>query len=96
MCKHNDVELVVLNHKGVYIDRCIVPYVKALNTNGITTAMSCCGHGEVEGSIITMFENQYRLVVIGPIEKGTPARFLNEFQKFHEKFDNIRLKEEGR
>lgn len=34
------------------IDRCIAPFVKALNKVGILTASSCCGHGERDGEII--------------------------------------------
>jgi len=33
------------------IDKCIAPLVKALNDAGITTILSCCGHGKVDGQI---------------------------------------------
>jgi hypothetical protein len=64
MCDHGDtVALRVLvpanlSHTGAArwatkdIDRCIAPIVDALNTAGIFTANSCCGHGERDGEII--------------------------------------------
>lgn len=38
------------DYKGV--DSCIAPIVQALNDAGIYTANSCCGHGEIDGSIL--------------------------------------------
>lgn len=64
MCRHGDtVNLTVtvpahLSHTGRArttvkgIDRCIAPIVDALNTAGIATASSCCGHGKHPGSIL--------------------------------------------
>jgi predicted glycosyl hydrolase (DUF1957 family) len=43
----NGFELRILNT----IDACIVPIVQALNDVGITTVASCCGHGNMPGSI---------------------------------------------
>lgn len=34
------------------IDRCIVPLVQALNTAGLATVASCCGHGYRPGNVI--------------------------------------------
>ena len=95
MCRHGEVVEIVVNYKTIEVDKCLVPYIKALNTNGIKTCLSCCGHGEIEGSIMTTFEDKYRLIVIGPIENGTPKRFKEEFQKSHEKFENERLSQGG-
>lgn len=33
-------------------DRCIAPLVEALNRGGAETVASCCGHGELPGTII--------------------------------------------
>lgn len=33
------------------IDRCIAPYVKALNDADLYTGGSCCGHGKTPGCI---------------------------------------------
>lgn len=34
------------------VDACIAPLVNALNSAGILTASSCCGHGKQPGSIL--------------------------------------------
>jgi hypothetical protein len=33
------------------IDECIKPIVEALNTAGVETVASCCGHGNTNGNI---------------------------------------------
>jgi hypothetical protein len=38
--------------KVQYVDYCISSIVAALNAANIITVNSCCGHGEMEGSII--------------------------------------------
>lgn len=35
----------------IWCDPCIAPLVRALNTNGLQTMASCCGHGRSTGSI---------------------------------------------
>ncbi len=92
MCQHGDVVELVLNHTKIKVDKCLVPYIKALNTNGIMTAASCCGHGEIDGSVVTMFGDEYRLIIICPPESGTPKRWKDEFQKSQEKFDRINIR----
>jgi len=64
MCEHGDTILLLvpipanLSHIGeLYwdyrdIDRCIAYIVMALNSGGILTANSCCGHGKSDGSIV--------------------------------------------
>ncbi|MBW2675344.1 MAG: hypothetical protein JRD89_18355 [Deltaproteobacteria bacterium] len=37
---------IIINNRVRDIDWCIAPIVKALNTAGITTIASCCGHGK--------------------------------------------------
>ena len=93
MCKHGETEWVVLQGKKVKIDKCLVPYIKALNTNGIRTAASCCGHGEIDGSVVVMLGDEYRLIIICPPEKGTPKKWREEFQKSQEKFDRINIRQ---
>lgn len=34
------------------IDYCIADIVAALNAGGITTVVSCCGHGRIDGNIV--------------------------------------------
>lgn len=43
------------------VDTCIADIVQALNTAGIYTIASCCGHGETDGSII--LEDSRELVI---------------------------------
>ena len=47
--------------KVVGIDKCIYRLVKALNTAGIKTTNSCCGHGKADGQI---FLHDGRVLVI--------------------------------
>lgn len=63
MCEHGDViemEVFIPAHRAAEgrdmmkvrgIDRCIAPLVGALNSVGMTTIASCCGHGKSRGSI---------------------------------------------
>ena len=51
-CEHGDTIPVwimphydITNWYQVPVDRCIAPIVQALNSNGIVTLSSCCGHG---------------------------------------------------
>lgn len=42
----------VRTHRGpAFVDPCIADIVEALNTAGIPTSASCCGHGDEDGSI---------------------------------------------
>ena len=43
---------MAINGKVQCIDFCIANIVAALNAANITTLASCCGHGEITGSII--------------------------------------------
>lgn len=64
MCQHGDVVMLRvpipahLSHTGEMrwemkdVDACIAPIVEALNAAGIYTAGCCCGHGEIDGSIL--------------------------------------------
>ena len=92
MCILGDREDIVLNHKKISVDKCIVPYVKALNTNGITTSISCCGHGEIDGSIITYLNGEYRLVIICPPGEESRKRFKEVYQPSQEAYDNVRIR----
>ena len=38
--------------KVVGIDECIADIVDALNSGGVLTAQSCCGHGRQDGEIL--------------------------------------------
>lgn len=53
--------------KEFLVDACIVPLVKALNTAGIFTDASCCGHGNRPGTIFLM---DGRMLLIFPEEGG--------------------------
>ena len=93
MCVHGDTEEMVLNARRINIDKCIAPYVKALNTNGVQTAMSCCGHGEIDGSILTTYKGETRLIIICPPGIESKERFRDVYQRSHEKNDNIRIRQ---
>lgn len=54
MCKQGEYAAVRLRG-GIMIrtiDLCIAPLVQALNTAGFDTKQSCCGHGNICGSIV--------------------------------------------
>lgn len=75
MCEHGlSVPLIVpipakLSHSGAArvdvkpVDACIAPIVAALNSAGVLTAGSCCGHGKAPGEILL---HDGRRVVIHP------------------------------
>jgi hypothetical protein len=44
------------------VDRCLAPLVEALNSAGILTASSCCGHGLTDGSILLHDGRELRIV----------------------------------
>lgn len=47
--------------KAVLVDRCIAGIVQALNSAGIRTLGSCCGHGKSSGEIL--LEDGRRIIV---------------------------------
>jgi len=63
MCNFNDTVILAVpisaeaSHTGKFrwamkpIDRCIAPYVQALNDAMLYTGGSCCGHGKDNGFI---------------------------------------------
>ncbi|KKM69019.1 hypothetical protein LCGC14_1455070 [marine sediment metagenome] len=59
MCKRGDTKLITVHHTGsirhgnVFVDKCLVNIICALNTADvpIPTESSCCGHGEKAGYI---------------------------------------------
>lgn len=87
MCRHGDTVPVVIDGRRHDIDRCIAPYVKALNNEGIRTSISCCGHGVKDGCIMTYYEGKYRLIIICPEGEKSLKRFKDEFQESLEYFD---------
>ncbi len=57
MCEWNDTTAIQLceyikGSRFATVDRCIAPVVQALNDASILTIASCCGHGNLTGSII--------------------------------------------
>lgn len=52
------VEVAIPSHTGkarqtvVDVDRCIAPLVSLFNANGMPTTASCCGHGQLPGTIL--------------------------------------------
>ena len=92
MCVLGDREDIVINHRKVAIDKCIVPYIKALNTNGIETSISCCGHSEIDGSILTYLDGVCRLIIICPPGEESLERFDKIYRPSHEANDNIRIR----
>ncbi len=93
MCKREVKKVRVkvmedLSHNGkqrwkmAQIDACIAPIVKALQEGGIDMRGSCCGHGEVDGTInlqdgriLIIKGNSYEYYQKHPSAKGT---FENE------------------
>jgi hypothetical protein len=52
---------MAINGRRCDIDLCIADIVAALNAANITTEASCCGHGQIDGSIV--LEDGRELVV---------------------------------
>ena len=55
----------VVGTKMVGIDRCVLPDVEYLWSQGIETIESCCGHGQVAGYILVKSEAAGRMLAIG-------------------------------
>jgi hypothetical protein len=59
-----------LSHTGVFrwdrkgIDSCIADLVQALNSAGIYTSNSCCGHGKGDG-IISLHDGRVLIIRVG-------------------------------
>ena len=56
MCEQNTTETFKITNadgveKMIDVDRCIAPIVRALNSAGVVTVASCCGHGKRPGNI---------------------------------------------
>lgn len=52
MCDHPNREMAMVTvMNGVWCDPCLVPLIDALNSSGVQTVASCCGHGKRPGSI---------------------------------------------
>jgi len=88
----HETEIVVIAGKEVPIDKNIVQFVKALNTNGLRTSISCGGHGKLDASIMTCNEDdEYRLIIIVSAEDSV-KRFRDVYQKSHERFEELHKK----
>lgn len=57
----------VEKRKEVGIDACIYELVKALNTGGVATITSCCGHGKGPGSI-SLADGREMIIATSPQE----------------------------
>lgn len=65
-CEHGDTVKVWVNANGwrqVEVDRCIAPIISALNSNGIPTYTSCCGHGAGTNGFIRLKD---RILIVTP------------------------------
>ena len=51
MCEWNDTIPILINGRLCDIDRCISKIVTVLNSGGLPTVASCCGHGKSHGNI---------------------------------------------
>jgi hypothetical protein len=94
MCQHGEVEKVKIDGREIFVDKCLAPIIQALNDGGIITSISCCGHGDGDGAIMTYYKEQYRLLIVCPEGKESLDRYERDFRKEHERFDNIRQREE--
>lgn len=75
-CEHGDRVDCWVNPSGtnwqvVKIDRCIAPIISALNSNGISTLASCCGHG-TNGYILL----KDRILIVTPRTNSAAVKAL--------------------
>ncbi len=64
------------------IDSCIAPIIQALNTAGIETVASCCGHGWNIGSI-ALKGGKELLITKDWKEARMIERFIDAVQRYH-------------
>lgn len=57
MCKEK--RTIRLNNKEIVLDSCITDLIIQLNTLGIKTKASCCGHGQPRNFYIVIDKNSY-------------------------------------
>lgn len=93
MCKQGEEEKIILKDgRGVMVDRCLAPYIQALNNSEIVTSISCCGHGEQDGFILAYYQEKYRLLIMVEEGEKSQRRFENEFRQMASDFENRRKK----
>ncbi len=51
MCKPFIITSIQIGDRSIGVDKCIASLVQALNTAGVGTVASCCGHGKGLGNI---------------------------------------------
>jgi hypothetical protein len=86
MCKHGTLKEVTISPKPfkVKVDSCIADEIVWLNSQGVYTANSCCGHGE-DKSIALIYTNH------GSIQKAIELGY--EPKPFSDMFWQIKLKQ---
>lgn len=68
MCKwhggtyEGNLRVDLANGKWCSVDACIQPLVQALNDGGVLTIASCCGHGQMPGTI-ALADGRWLMVV---------------------------------
>lgn len=61
MCEWGNTVVVEIDGIPRDIDKCIVPIICALNSAGLKTIASCCGHGKQPGSIVLADGREIRI-----------------------------------
>jgi hypothetical protein len=93
MCRQGEEEKINLKDgRGVLVDRCLAPYIQALNDAGIATGISCCGHGERDGFILAQNGETYRLMIMVEEGEKSQRRFEQDFRQAASDFE-IRRKQ---
>ncbi len=59
----------------VCVDNCILEEIKELWEKGIQTTNSCCGHNKLPGSIIVIHEHIDKMLELGYVQEGLPAKW---------------------
>jgi hypothetical protein len=93
MCKlGEETKIILKDGRGVMVDRCLAPYIQALNDSGIVTGISCCGHGEQAGFILAQRGEAYRLLIMVEEGEKSQRRFEKDFRQMASDFENRRKK----
>jgi len=92
-CEHGDQVKVWVNPSGTNwyqadIDRCIAPIVRVLNSNGIPTMSSCCGHSSTNSGYIVL-TNRILIVTPAMTKKQTWKLYFRDWDAVARDNENI-------
>jgi hypothetical protein len=84
MCDNRNKGKLELNGKIIRVDECLTDVIASLNSNGMQTLGSCCGHGKYSTTIIIKGDDEkiYELYT-GIIIPRTARFYKSDKEKYY-------------